>query len=261
MPIFNSKQAGMVFLSQRIVSFYNETVLDGDSTFSFYQNYDDTNPKYTLDVSALAGKNRCLQYKNFITNAYSQTVCPYALYIDASGGCNVLFETNFVQCQQNNDSVMCTFWSTLTTGKSCKLQAGSDVYYQYGKVFSSSGQQYYYKYDVANIYHVNVKNMLTFQLQQSYKNIFCAVKVDIQPMYVTSSANTTKIIQDVAIIKSLPIVLQQVQSNSPVFDFSLQGAGGGIKQHNHIPHIDGTGFAFAVFHPGTTMPQLAWSSV
>ena len=67
MPIFNSKQAGMVFLSQRIVSFYNETVLDGDSTFTFYQNADDSAPKYTLDVSALAGKNRCLQYKNFIT--------------------------------------------------------------------------------------------------------------------------------------------------------------------------------------------------
>lgn len=261
MPIYNSKQAGMVFLSQRIVSFYNETISSDDADFLFYYEENDASPTFQLSVSQFAGKNRCLQYKNFNTYAYQYTICPYALYIDQSGGCNVLFQTNFVHCQQNEGNVMCTFWSSLSSGKNCKKTGeDGDYYLQYGKVFTQSSSKYYYKYDPANIYKVNVKNMASFQLQQSYKNIFCAVRIRLVPMYV-STDGTQRILQDVAIIDNLPIVLQQVQANSPVFDFSLQGAGGGIKQHNHIPHIDGTGFAFAVFHPGTTMPQLSWSSV
>lgn len=261
MPIYNSKQAGMVFLSQRIVSFYHDTIPQDASTFFFYQRYEDTSPKYTLDVSTFAGKNRCLQHKNFDAYAYQQTVCPLALYIDESDSCNVLFETNFIQCQQSQGNVMCTFWSTLTTGKTCRQAAQTTgYYYQYGKIVTQGQNKYYYKYDPAAVYKVNVKNMATFQLQESYKNILCAIKVQLQPMWV-SIDQTQKIQQDVAVIKNRPIVLQQMQANAPVFDFSLQGAGGGIKQHNHIPHIDGTGFAFAVFHPGTTMPQLSWSSV
>ena len=261
MPIYNSKQAGMVFISQRIVSFYHDTIPEDASSFYFYENQDSQSPKYTLQVSAFAGKNRCLQYKNFDTYAYQETVCPCALYIDQSDGCNVLFETNFVQCQQSQGSIMCTFWSALTSGKTCK-QTGEKwgIYYQYGKSVTQGDGKYYYKYDPTSIYKVNVKNMATFQLQQSYRNIFCAVRIDLRPMWV-SIDQTQKIMQDVAVINSLPIVLQQTQTNAPTLDFSLQGAGGGMKQHNHIPHIDGTGFAFAVFHPGTTMPQLAWSSV
>lgn len=261
MPIYNSKHAGMVFLSQRIVSFYNDTIHKDATTFFFYQRSEDESPKYTLDVSSFAGKNRCLQHKNFSSYAYSQTVCPLALYIDESGSCNVLFETNFVQCQQSQGNVMCTFWSTLATGKTCRQAASNGgYYYQYGKIATQGSTKYYYKYDPAFVYKVNVKNMDTFKLQESYKNILCAIKVQLQPMWV-STDQSQKIQQDVAVIKNRPIVLQQMQSKSPVFDFSLQGGGGGIKQHNHIPHIDGTGFAFAVFHPGTTMPQLSWSSV
>ena len=262
MPIYNSKQAGMLFVSQRLVALYNQTIPQNATTYYFYDDPQALSPKYTLDVSAFAGKNRCLQHKNFNTQAYQQTVCPCALYIDASGGCNVLFETNFVQCQQSEGNIMCTFWSTLASGKTCKTTgAANTTYFQYGKMETQNNSSHYYKYDPANIYHVNVKNMVSFQLQQSYRNILCAVRVDIEPMFVSSAQSDFRAVQDVAVINRLPLVLQQVQSNSPVFDFSLQGADGGIKQHNHIPHIDGTGFAFAVFHPGTTMPQLAWSSV
>lgn len=262
MPIYNSKQAGMVFVSQRIVSFYHDTIPKDASNFFFYQSDGDVEPKYTLDVSSFAGKYRCLQHKNFAAYAYSQTVCPFALYIDESDSCNVLFETNFIQCQQSQGVVMCTFWSTLTTGTTCR-QAGqtTDYYYHYGKIVNQGQTKYYYKYDPAVVYKVNVENMDTFNLQDSYKNILCAIKVQLQPMWV-STDKSSKIQQDVAIIKNRPIVLQQMQSNAPAFDFSLSGAGSGaIKYHNHIPHIDGTGFAFAVFHPGTTMPQLSWSSV
>lgn len=262
MAIYNSRQSGIVFISQRMVSFYHDTIPQDADTYFFYQTQEaDQKPKYTLSLSSFANKNRCLQYKNFNAYAYEETVCTCALYIDPLGGCSVLFETNFIQCQQNQGSVMGTFWSTLAVGKDCKQTSGSnEINNQFGKTFSSGGTTYYYKYDPASICKIDVKNLDFFELQSSYKNIFCAVQINLQPMYV-SIDQQQRILQDVAVIRNLPIVLQQTQAKSPVFDFSLQGAVGGIKQHNHIPHIDGTGFAFAVFHPGTTMPQLSWSSV
>lgn len=263
MAIFNSRQAGMVFLSSRIVSFYNETIPQDADSYYFYESSDvNAKPKFTLSLSSFAGKNRCLQHKNFNAYAYQQTVCPFALFV-RNNTCNVLFETNFFQCHQQEGSIIGTFWSTLSSGKTCKTSGNSNqVYYQYGKMFEQQSSSYYYKYDSSLVYHVNIKNLDSLTLQQSFNNIFCAVRIDLQPLYVAKDPTQDRVLQDVAVIRNLPIVLQQTKANAPVFDFSLEGSGGGgIKQHNHIPHIDGTGFAFAVFHPGTTMPQLPWSSV
>lgn len=262
MPITNSKQANVVYLPDgRLLTFYNSIIQSDTGVYTFYDTLQDTTATYTLDITDILNMGyRCLQYQNFTAFTYQPTFCPFVLYIN--GGVNsVLYETNFATVSTNNETVICTFWSTLSNGKTCKSQAIGEVDYTYGKIFTqkSNNKTYYYKYQPANIQKIQAKNISNFELEDNYKNIFCAVKIDIVPMYVSDDNGVNKTMQDVAIIRDRPIILNEEQSYQPTYDFSIQGGeGGGIGQHYHIPHIDGTSFAFAVFHPGTALPQLSW---
>lgn len=264
MPISNSKQSNIIYLqNERLLTFYHDTISTDVSEYYFYQEQD-SQVLYTLTLNDANNNGyRCLQYQNFDPHEASLTYCPFVIY-ENQGMNTVLYETNFVTANMgNNDgSVVCTFWSTLMSGKTCKKEYIDETAFTYGRVFTDDkGQKYYYKYQPSYVQKIQSKNIVNFELQDSYSNIFCSASIEIIPLYVSIDGGQTRIPQDVAIIRNPPIILLEEKASQPVFDFSLQGSGGGIGQHSHIPHVDGTNFAFAVFHPGTAMPQLAWDNL
>ena len=260
MATLNSKNSSIVYLNNRMAAFFLGEITGNNTTqYTFYTDAGKTDVKYSLNLNPAIG-TRCLQYRCFSATSYLPTFCPYVLYTPQTT-IDVLYQTNFVAAQaSNHGTILCTFWSTLMQNKKANQNGGGSSYVVEGKII---GEQHL-SYDAAAIEKINQQAYTAGGLILSGKRncIFCMAQIILQPLYIETSDGFTK--QDVAVIKKKPVVLQQFESEHHMIDFCSGGGGGGgagsgLAQHNHIPHVDGSGFAFAVFHPGTSMPQLPWN--
>lgn len=260
MATLNSKNSSIVYLNNRMASFFLGEITSENTNatqYTFYTDAEKQDVKYSLNLNPAMGQ-RCLQYRCFSATSYLPTFCPYVLYTPQTT-IDVLYQTNFVAAQaSNHGTILCTFWSTLMENKSTKQSGGESTYVVEGKII---GQQHL-SYDAAAIEKINQQAYTAGVVLSGKRNsIFCMAQIILQPLYIETTDGFTK--QDVAVIKKKPVVLQQFSSEHHMIDFCSGGGGGGsgngLAQHNHIPHVDGSGFAFAVFHPGTSMPQLPWN--
>lgn len=261
MATLNSKNSSIVYLNNRMAAFFLGEITNENTNatqYTFYTDAGKTDVKYSLNLNPAVGQ-RCLQYRCFSATSYLPTFCPYVLYTPQNT-IDVLYQTNFVTAQaSNHGTILCTFWSTLKEEASAKQNGGKSIYVVEGKI--TKGQ--HLSYDAATIEKINQQAYTSGVILSGKRNcIFCMAQIILQPLYIETTDGFTK--QDVAVIKKKPVVLQQFESKHHMIDFcsgggGSGGAGSGLAQHNHIPHVDGSGFAFAVFHPGTSMPQLPWN--
>ena len=101
-------------------------------------------------------------------------------------------------------------------------------------------------------------NNFSFQTGQITRAL-CSVSIEFKHLYMmgeVADGNTDNTQRFLVPIAKDIVVLKQIQSDSPVLDFST-GSGGGSRssfsRHAHTNNSD-CGFAFAVFHPGTGVP-------
>lgn len=264
MPVNVGKAPGMIYSDQdQIISFHNSAVTAQDQDLYFFDKSDSETARYQLSASSYLNQ-RCLHYNIFSAAQVYNHLNHIVLYIK-NDVAKPLFQTINVNAFNNYDSFSVCFWSVLNSGETTKVKQSQCQYDAsvLGKYSQQNSQQaYVYAYDENKILTFKQNQLQDYQLQDQYKNIFCSATVQMQTFYVSttnSSSNAQQ--QQVMLITMPPKVLQQQTDLYPVLDFSIGGGGGGMKQHQHIPYVDGTSYAFAVFHPGTSMPQLSWLSV
>ena len=254
------KSTGMVFVSENeIISFHNVAINNDDQDLKFFRSKNQTTPLYTLSSSL---KNRrCLHY-NIFSPTYSYEHKNHIVLYEKAGMVQPLYETINVNAYSYENATAITFWSVLRNGQTTKIKLSEATVDTTMDTKKTNGtDSYVYIYDSSKVYQFMQDDIDDYQLQDSYKNIFCSAEIVFEYLYV--GTNTAESGQLVPVIHSNPRVLQQIDDMYPVVDFAIegQGNGGGMKQHQHIPYVDGTSYAFAVFHPGTSMPQLSWLSV
>lgn len=194
-----------------------------------YQLYSDTfvyNPDSVLSVPFLSDTDTVSTEGSSVSQPIFECISPTATYHKDKGVANVLF------------------WTNLQTGQSLTL--------------NEKGQ---YVYDSTKILKIPGDKINDFSFEKGkITRLLCSVTISFQQLYVKGNvADNLKIAPKrlVPIATNL-IVLKQVQTDSPVLDFSTGGGGGGsggaaFSRHAHMNNSD-CGFAFAVFHPGTGVP-------
>lgn len=206
-----------------------------------------------LDMSKIA-QQRCLQYKIYsdrysiepdvvsavplidknsteddgssISQPLFECNSPVATYVDEKGGANLLFWTNLMQ----------------------------------GVSAFEKDQNGQYIYDASKILKINHNQMdsFTFSTGQITRAL-CSVHISFVYLYAETEISTEekKTVRSLIPVASSPVVLHLIKADSPVLDFgtggSDNGGSSGIRRHSHATNADG-GFAFAVLHPGTSIP-------
>ena len=263
MPINVAKNAGIIFSGVgNIISLYNapiDTSIDNKNLYFFNldgRKYCQISPEslksyrclhYNVftDVNYVEHKNHIVIYKNFTDSSFSP-----------------LFQATNISASQQDGSYIVTFWSALKPGQTTKTQQ-SKVKFQphlLGKSWKQGSTDYVYYYDPNKILKLKQTQLEDYQLQDQYNNIFCSIYLSFQTFLISDTDDVSKSEEQQVLIANMPPkILFQQKDNAPVLDFAGIGSGGsGMRQHQHIPYVDGSGYAFAVFHPGTGMPQLSW---
>lgn len=266
MPINVGKNAGIIYSdNDDVISFFNSEITTKDQDLYFFDAVSST-AIFQITPSAYR-KYRCLHYNVYNTVQWVQHKNHIVLYRDVeTNTVQPIFQATNVSANEIDGSYLVSFWSALKPGKTTKIKESQaqwdiSVLGQYGQ---QNGQYYVYAYDPNKILRLRHDQLQDYQLQQQYKNIFCNIYVKFQTYFVaTANDRESAQQQQVMIVDLPPKVLQQQDDMYPVFDFAGIGGGGsgGMKQHQHIPYVDGSGYAFAVFHPGTSMPQLSWKQI
>lgn len=260
MPINNGKNAGIVYTNDdTIFSFTNTPITQNDKKLSFYKNFQDEQPQFIIDPKPY-NNYRCLHYNCFspsqVINLQNHIVVfkNQNLYMP-------LFQTiNLTTFEKNNIITIC-FWSVLKNGVNLLKDVETLDYKPetYGKISQDQSQVYFYDY--LKILRFKQNQLQNFQLDDKYQNIFCSVKLNNRQYFISKQNEQQRIPEQILMIEQQPKIIDCQQDIYPVLDFTVDnGNGSGIKQHQHIPYVDGTSYAFAVFHPGTSMPQLPWTT-
>lgn len=261
MAINVSKSGGIIYQSEQIVSLYNAPITQSDQSLYFFDSDSATKPRFSIQFTESNRQQRCLHYTLYspVLNIDHKN---HVVIFNNDGDYQVLYQTTNVAAHKSEDNYVVTFWSVLKYGMSTKTQV-SKVEYDpslLGKVIKDGNTQYVYVYDPVKIQRFRQSELQDFQSDDQYTNIFCVAQIQMQEYIVSATSSASSgTAEKVMVINMLPRVLDQQIDLYPVLDFATGGSGGGgIGQHQHIPYIDGTGYAFAVFHPGTSMPQLSW---
>lgn len=253
------------------VSLFNNYITnDMSKTYYFFSGQTNNigNPEFTVDFNSYNNK-RCLQYRLFSPSAYIHHNNNIVLI---RNGKNIipLMEAINVSCSYQSEipALAVTFWSNLLEGMTCGLELSPESSWllSEGIIKKKDDKFFQYKYDPNKVQTYKQKEYDDLTFGTSYKIIFCSAQINIENKRVLtqdqidSNVDLDNIQEEkVMIIDGFPLVIDEIEDNYPLLDFSgMGGDGGGMRQHSHIPTIDGTNFAFAVFHPGTSMPQLPW---
>ena len=119
------------------------------------------------------------------------------------------------------------------------------------------------------------QDSLEFNESTVYRAL-CSTMIRFEKYYITGGAVATtsgndpsvlaedvRNTYDIIAIATKPTILQIYQDDYPVVDFASGGggSGGGLRRHDHSTNnpYDG-GFAFAIMHPGTAVPQKPWEA-
>lgn len=258
MPINVSKNGGIIFSDEQIVSLYNAPITQEDQNLYFFRG---GKKAFQLSPHPSSDNYRCLHY-----SLYSPVLLinhkNHLVVFNDDGNYKLLYQATNVATHKSYDNYLITFWSVLKSGATLDEQVSKQSYDPsvLGKSFKKNNIQYVCVYNSEKILKLRQNELQDFELDDQYTNIFCVAQIQMEEYIVSATQNANDgTAEKVMVINRKPIVIDQQTDLYPVFDFATGGSGGGgIGQHQHIPYIDGTGYAFAVFHPGTSMPQLSW---
>lgn len=194
-----------------------------------YQNYQDKfvyNPELVLAVPYIADDEKTSESGGLISQPLFECISPMLTYVDEHGSANLLF------------------WTNLQPGKSF-----------------TSNEKGQFVYDQNLILKINPNDINNFSFQTGQiTRVLCSVSIEFKHLYMmgeVADGNTDNSQRFLVPIAKDLVVLKQIQSDSPVLDFSTGNGGGGssssFSRHAHTNNSD-CGFAFAVFHPGTGVP-------
>jgi len=272
MAINISKNSSIVIVANGdSISFFNNYITNDMSKTYYYfspEAKDIGKPDFTVDFSQFTNK-RCLQYRMF---KFDSALIHNNNFVLVKNGktYSPLFEAINITATFQNEipALTITFWSNLLEGMTTALELSSETSFTLaeGVIRKKDDKFYQYKYDSNKIQTFSQKEYDDITFGTTYKIIFCSSQVSFELKKVLTQdqidSNVDLAIVEpevVMVLQKQPIVLDEIEDNYPLLDFAgMGGDGGGMRQHSHIPTIDGTNFAFAVFHPGTSMPQLPW---
>lgn len=274
MAINISKNSSIVIVANgSSMSFFNNYITNDMSKTYYYfspEAKDISKPDFTVDFSKFTNK-RCLQYRMFKFD--SALVHNNSVVLMKNGKSYLpLFEAINITAtfQSEIPALSITFWSNLLEGMTTALELASSTSFTLadGIIKKKDDKFYQYKYDPNKIQTFSQKEYDDLTFGTTYKIIFCSSQVSFELRKVLTQDQIDSNVtldsiepETVLVLKKLPIVIDEIEDNYPILDFAgMGGDGGGMRQHSHIPTIDGTNFAFAVFHPGTSMPQLPWDT-
>lgn len=272
MAINISRNASIITVSNgNSISFFNNYINNSMSKTYYYYSpeaKDISKPDFSIDFSSFINK-RCLQYRLFkFDSAVSHNNC--VVLIKDGKSYNPLFEAINISATFQNEipALSITFWSNLVEGMTTALELASEQTFSLsdGMIKKNGSKFYQFKYDANKIQTFNQQTYDDLTFGTSYKIIFCSSQISFDFKRVITQEQKdsgisldTIVPETIMILKKQPIIIDEIEDNYPILDFAGMGSDGtGMKQHSHIPNIDGTNFAFAVFHPGTSMPQLPW---
>ena len=219
---------------------------------SYYIDPERTSFYTRLDMSTFS-EQRCLQYQiysdTFVYNPDSVLAVPYMSDINSldTDGFNVsqpIFECispTAIYCDEKGVANV-LFWTNLKKGEILNL--------------NEKGQ---YIYEPEKILKINNKKINEFTFEKGkITRLLCSVTISFQQLYVKGDVSDGLSVAPKSLVPIATdiIVLKQIKADSPVLDFST---GGGLEnktslsRHAHMNNND-CGFAFAVFHPGTSVP-------
>lgn len=274
MAINISKNSSIVITSDgSSISFFNNYITNDISKTYYYYSTETTNingSDFSVDFSQYTNK-RCLQYRMFRYDSAIYHKNSIVLIRDGNSYYPLFEAINITATFQNEiPALAITFWSNLLEGMTTGLQLSSEssLNLSDGIIKNKDNIIYQYKYDSNKIQTFSQTDYDDFTFGTSYKIIFCSAYVSFESRKVLTQEQIDSGIdlstvepEIIMILNKKPIIIDEIEDSYPILDFAgMGGESTGMKQHSHIPTIDGTNFAFAVFHPGTTMPQLPWSN-
>lgn len=196
--------------------------------YQIYQEKLVYNPNLSLVVPCLDGNQNEENEDTYMTsNPLFECISPMATYVDQKGIATILF------------------WTNLKPGTTFKDSTGNQLTYDPEKILKIKN---------------NEINSFSFE-ENTISRALCTVTVEFVYLYTkynvatnseNSTANSKRLL--VPIARNVT-VLKQIDATSPVLDFNISGnnASATLSRHAHINNHD-AGFAFAVFHPGTSVP-------
>lgn len=285
MAINISKNASVAtYGNGQLIALFNGVNTEEDIYYFYDAGQTDTKkPLYKLNLRTYSDM-RCLKYALFYgTTAAGQINHTVLMNPRVSSTSNdgviqlkPLFQTINVQAKCDKTiGLLATFWSnvsqTVKKAPTLIMDDGS-IDLSAGNICIQGGTLMQLQYDQDVLIKYKYSEYDLFQVQTSENRvIFCSSKIDSGKRFrvLTESQKNSgyplkDIVPQTVLIAEKPIVLSESVEKYPILDFAGVGGtsqGGGMKNHYHIPTVDGSNYAFAVFHPGTAMPQLPWQTL
>lgn len=271
-----SKKASIIRLSDGdSLAIFNSYITEDMATKYYFYTEPETelkNYQYTLDLTQSLNQ-RCMQYRMFnptsASNQNNKVVLSAPQYI-TSGAFEPIYQAIDVSVDYNqSDGIMsATFWSNTDMSTGIQVEQNADRMHGSVKKVGDKYIQYFYNSELIKKYkHDNYK---IFEAEGDNYSIFCNALLSIDVCKVINQEqfdakiSLDSIDAEQVVISNTPIIIEQFNDLYPIIDFagtSGNSSGGGMRNHYHIPTIDGSNYAFAVLHPGTAVPQLPWQTL
>lgn len=144
--------------------------------------------------------------------------------------------------------------------------------------FWTNFTEYVAEYDSAKVWKFKNNQLETALTGEKVYRAMCGCMIHFERMYITGGVasstlgsvptevnDSDKQTYELIPICLLPHVMQVYLSDYPIIDFNPGVAGedsAGLRRHDHASNstYDG-GYSFAVFHPGTSIPQKPWEAI
>ena len=245
----NGKTPAVVVLPDGdVMTLYNDVVQYNIDGMRLKNTEDDTEDLFVSPAPAI--NNRCLvfvrsQGRRVVEPIRFVGVSPNEHFNDTE--LNPLYEVinPEIKTISNSDSAMLVFWTNFTE-----------------EVDS---------YDADKVLRFEESN-LVYDGDSVYRAL-CSTVIQFEKYYIEGGAVATtsgddpsglddeiKNTYDLVVIATKPTLIQIYKNDYPIIDFASGGGsfgGSGMRRHMHSSNDD-YGFAFSVFHPGTSVPQKPW---